>query len=134
MKKINSCIVCGFAKFRSLFLARDRMFNLPGIFTLKKCERCSLVFISPQPSFSELKMHYPTSYYSYTYNTKDKGDTFGIVKEYLINHYYKPNLASSIFAKVIKNVPAMPKWSIEKKFLDIGCGTGDTMFLLKKLG
>ncbi len=133
MKKNNSCTLCGSGESYTLFLARDRMFGLPGIFNIKKCKKCHLAFVDPQPSFSKLKMYYPTSRY-YSYSIEGKKGPFGALREYLVNHYYKPNLISSIFANLIKNVPAIPKWNINRNFLDIGCGTGDTMLLLKKLG
>lgn len=133
MKQISACSLCGTVGSYTLFLAKDRMFGLPGVFTIKKCKKCHLVFIDPQPNFSELKMYYPTSRY-YSYSIEGKKGFLGMLREYLVNHYYKPNLVSSIFANVIKNVPAIPKWNINRNFLDIGCGTGDTMLLLKKLG
>jgi len=133
MKKTSSCTLCRSGESYILFLARDRMFDLPGVFTLKQCQRCQLVFISPQPKLSNLKIHYPSAAY-YSYGVSKKKGLFGLIREYLVKYYYKPNILSSVFARLIQNVPAMPTWGRSRKFLDLGCGSGETMLLLKKLG
>ncbi len=133
MEKNNSCVLCGFRESSVLFLAKDRMFDLPGTFTLKRCKKCQLVFINPQPKPSNLKMYYPSDAY-YSYDVSKRKGLFGILREYLVKYYYKPTMLSSIFARLIQNVPAMPTWNRSRKFLDLGCGSGETMLLLKKLG
>lgn len=133
MKKIDACNLCEYSRLLTLFSAKDRMFDLPGVFTLKRCQRCRLVFISPQPKLSKLKLHYPSARY-YSYDVSKRKGLFGILREYLVKYYYKPNILSSVFARLIRNVPAIPTWGRSRKFLDLGCGNGETMLLLKKLG
>ncbi len=133
MKKVIECAVCKSKKFTFQYLSKDRMFNLPGEFSVKKCSNCSLVFLDPQPDSQSLKRYYPSKNY-YAYQKRRKKGFFEILREYLIAHYYSPNVFSLFISTFIQNVPAMPSYPMSEKILDIGCGAGDTLILLKKLG
>lgn len=133
MKKITPCILCNSSKSTFLYKTHDRMFDLPGEFFLKKCNNCSLAFLDPQLSNMELKKYYPSKDY-YSYNKSSKKGIIELLREYLVKHYYSPNFLSLIITTFIKNVPAMPSYVKNGKILDIGCGIGDTLELLKKLG
>lgn len=133
MKKTNPCILCGSLESILLYSTYERMFGFGGTFFLKKCSECSLVFLDPQPSELQLKKYYPSKSY-YIYNRSNKKGPIEIIREYLIKHYYSSNFVSLFVKTLIKNVPAMPSYCQNGKILDLGCGTGDTLVLLKKLG
>lgn len=133
MKKANYCILCGSSESKSLYLSSERMFGFGGNFSVKKCSKCSLVFLDPQPSQLQLKKYYPSKQY-YIYNRSTKKGPIEIIRNYLVAHYYSPNFLSFFISTFIKNVPAMPSYVQNGKILDLGCGTGDTLVLLKKLG
>lgn len=132
MTKITKCIVCDGKEFIYLFKTHDRMFNISGEFIVKRCKLCGLIFTDPQPTQAILKKHYPSKDY-YSYQDTEKKGFFYHLRSYLVKHYYKPTLFSYIFSSLIQNVPAMPKKQ-GGKILDVGCGTGDTIALLKELG
>lgn len=133
MRKITSCILCGSKKITFQYHSQDRMFNLTGEFSVKKCPDCFLAFLDPQPSEAQLKKYYPSKKY-YAYNKDDKKGFFEILREYLVKNYYSPTFLSKIITLLIKNVPAMPSYYQSGKILDLGCGIGSTLILLKKLG
>lgn len=132
-RKIKFCILCRSSRFEFMFFSKDRMFNLPGKFTVKKCSQCSIVFLDPQPSQETLKKYYPSQKY-YSYSRGKSKSLFKLVRDYLIGHYYSPNIFSLFISTFIKNVPAIPSYVKNGKILDIGCGDGDTLVSLKKLG
>lgn len=129
----KTCIVCGSANYVDLYLTHDRMFDIPRKYRVKKCRKCLLLFIDPQPTAAVLSQHYPSKKY-YSYSASQKKNIFGVLRSYLIKNYYKPNFIASIFAKLVKNVPAMPSYKKNGKILDVGCGAGDMLILLRDLG
>jgi len=103
-----------------------------GDFFFKKCILCGFVFLDPKPTFSQLKKHYPPSIY-YSYTTRSKTGFFGRLRNYLVLHTNTPSLASKILSFFIK-VPAIPTNRKTGRLMDIGCGIGYTLTLLKCIG
>lgn len=137
MKNISHCVVCNGTIFTRLFETADRMFNIPGSFEVKRCHRCGLVFLDPSPSQEILKKHYPQpQYYSYKMSIKGLSGLISKFRSYLIKHYYEPTILSRAFSVLIQGVPAIPQKPkrTSAKVLDVGCGSGKTLELLKKLG
>lgn len=133
MRENQRCPLCKSRKFQILYVTPDRMFQLPGEFTYKKCVSCELVFLDPQPSIKVLQEHYPTKKY-FAYNRWGKVGLLGSVREYVIKHSYKPTLLSRILKFVSNTGFSIPQYRQKGKILDLGCGTGDILILLKSLG
>lgn len=137
MRNIPHCIVCNENRSTELFKTKDKMFEVSGLFDVKKCQRCGLLFLNPQPSQEILKKHYPHQQY-YSYKKKIMGLS-GLIRQfrsYLIKNYYKPTTLSRVFSIIVQGVPAIPQKPKNKpwKILDVGCGTGETLALFKELG
>jgi 2-polyprenyl-3-methyl-5-hydroxy-6-metoxy-1,4-benzoquinol methylase len=125
------CIVCNSRQKRYLFDGKDRMFGLSGIFREYQCLHCGLINIEPKPTNKQLKKYYPSTNY-YSYNIARTQSFFGTLRSYLIAHLYNPTVLS-YFLGIFLKVPALPSQATGK-ILDLGCGAGDTLMLLKEVG
>lgn len=132
MKQPPFCLLCESLETRKKHEAKDRMFGGGKNFDYYECDSCSVCFLYPQPSFNELKKYYPSSKY-YSYSDSNKKDFFGMVRSYLIHNYYNGNFFSKLFSAVVSDVPGIPSLPIGR-ILDVGCGSGETLSLLKEIG
>ena len=137
--KIILCEVCGSQQLQHLFKGRDRIFGIPGVFKVVKCQECGLLFINPQPEPQELGKYYP----------KDNHESQSIrFKEYSwlrrkILETYWGYPGASTRQKLFQQWVLFPlRWRyrnsihfVEKgRLLDIGCGNGTELYKLKKMG
>jgi SAM-dependent methyltransferase len=62
----STCVACGSADGVCVLAdAEDYEYRVPGRFRFVRCERCSLVYMNPRPSSSELVDYYPSDYHSF---------------------------------------------------------------------
>lgn len=134
MKILNKCEICGGKKFLNLGTQWDKNLSIKKYFKIQKCKNCGIVFLNPQPSFVELKEHYPKNEY-YSLRGIDKG-LKSKIRMFFYNLYYKENknyFFKALFSplkfyfrrtKIIKN----------GKLLDIGSGSGQFLYEMKRLG
>lgn len=130
---IKNCILCGSTVFTKLFMSKDRIFSIPGKYTNMQCLRCKVIFLNPQPSNRELEKHYPQTGY-FAYKKEGKLGFEGKIREYIIKNYYNKNVISALLRFVVPNSFAIPKFKKNGRILDLGCGTGDILYLLKNIG
>lgn len=128
-----ACPLCKGHKIFNLYASQDRMFGINGTFHVKQCLRCDQVFLVPILSVRQVRKYYPSKSY-YAYSETVKQGVLQKLRSYLLAHYYKPTVLSAVISFFIHNIPAIPEQRNGGKFLDVGCGTGDTLMLLSKLG
>jgi len=109
------------------------MFGKKGKFILCECSKCKLAFLNPQPTAQQLKNYYGgNKYYAYQPGSKN---IYSTIRTYLLKHYYNPTLLSRLIVLFLRNVPAIPENHVtDGKIMDIGCGSGETLQLVKGLG
>jgi len=131
MKKIISCDLCGSKKFNPLFRAEDQMYGIKQGYFLVQCSKCGLILVNPQPTGKELSKHYPAE----NYYSLEKNSDKSYLKELLQNTYYSRGKNM----KKLLLLPLKPFINSIKivhggKFLDVGCGSGNLLRLVSKLG
>jgi len=150
----QDCYLCG-AQGKSLYRSlKDRLFGSPGEWHLKKCPnpKCGLVWLDPMPLEEDIHKAYQNYYThqsrNYIPNTLPHR-AYHLVKEgYLAYKYgYHTELASackkllgmliylhpgrrSALDFSVMYLPAQPN----RHLLDMGCGSGQTLKLLRDLG
>lgn len=134
MKEIKFCDLCGNKEFEFLFLGHDRMYNIEGEYSMYRCKKCGLLFINPQPAEKELAHHYPA------YNYYSLGDTMPSWKKKLLPTLYKTYYSKKGKSSLkIVFFPVLPLLRFTKilpkgKILDVGCGLGNFLALMKHFG
>lgn len=109
----TTCYLCGSIDSRTLFLGRDRLHRVDdALFQIYRCDRCSLVFLSPQPTEEELKKYYPEDYGPY--HTESSVLKYGTLSRVLKKIFL-------LFSQ--KKRETSPDTS-SASFLDFGCGGG----------
>ena len=103
------CPLCGSAEKEQLFATRDRLHDLEGVFTLMRCQRCGLLYLSPRPTRQAIGRYYPDDYFPYAQRS------------------FPPLLAALVrrWGGAERRVRAVMRFVPRGRLLDIGCGAGD---------
>jgi len=133
MVRERECIVCENIKSRDLYISQDRILGISGKFQIKQCLSCGLLFIDPQPSIKTLMKYYASDKY-FAYSESGKLGPFTTIREYIIRNFYRKSIIVKVVAFFVQNSFGMPTYIKNGKVLDIGCGVGDILLLLKKIG
>jgi len=123
LKSLNlvsvECCVCNTEDVEQIAMGEDFEYRTsPDKFSVKQCNLCSLVYLNPRPSISEFERIYPSNYHAFDFSEEG----FGFV--------YKVRLR--LEAKRLLN------WckglTDDAKIIDIGCGDGFHLGLLREYG
>lgn len=110
----NRCHICKATKSNLLFNIKYPEFRYPGIFSIRKCKECGLLYNSPRLDDKNLSELYDRNYYFF--NRPDSTEFKRIINIY-------------------KRTVALVKESIKsKKVLEIGSAKGYLLAVLAKLG
>ena len=115
MQELTNCPVCDSKKisFRNK-VGNSESPKEPLKWSLFGCDDCGLRFLNPQPTWQELIPYYPPDYLCYNTHVEEEER---VVKEALQQGEYRHI-----------SIPA------GKRLLDVGCGGGSFLQVLKKLG
>lgn len=87
-------------------------------FLAMQCGSCGLVYLNPRPAASEFERIYPANYHAFDFSQED----FGFV------HKVRSRLEAKRLLQLCKDLPD------DARILDVGCGDGFHLKLLKKYG
>ena len=115
----TTCCICETHQAHEIGSGMDYEYHSsPQLFLALQCENCSLVYLNPRPAMSEFERIYPSDYHAFNFSEKDFGLVFKI----------RAWLESRRALSWCKNIPD------NAHILDVGCGDGFHLKLLKKYG
>lgn len=124
--KKNICPLCQGAG-QMLFATTDKVYKKPGIFHVFHCQNCQADFIECPENLAD---YYDNSYFSNLIDGKDL--LFRLKSHIIANYYASVGFKKKIYQFLLGFIAALPK---EKgRIMDVGCGPGDILYLLKKAG
>ena len=88
------------------------------VFTAVQCRSCGLVYLNPRPTVAEFGRIYPPSYHAFDFSEEE----FGFV------HKVRSRLEAKRLLEFCKGLP------VDAKILDVGCGDGFHLKLLRDFG
>jgi 2-polyprenyl-3-methyl-5-hydroxy-6-metoxy-1,4-benzoquinol methylase len=150
---VPQCPICGAVDRRVLYSGmKDRLFGVPGEWTLKECLRCETAFLDPRPTPDDLGKAYAT-YYTHSAPTQPKGSSpvhrfYRAIKDGYLGwrwgyndglRAWQKTLAPLLYLhpgrrtqldSMVMYLSAMPG----ARLLDVGCGSGELIERLGNLG
>ncbi|MGI8787245.1 MAG: class I SAM-dependent methyltransferase [Pyrinomonadaceae bacterium] len=113
------CAVCDSDTAARIGAGRDYEYRTSDdVFSAMRCNGCELIYLNPRPDVSEFERIYPSSYHAFDFSERD----FGIV------YRIRSRLEAKRLLSWCEGLPA------DARILDVGCGDGFHLKLLKKYG
>ena len=142
-----ACELCGSDQSEVILQAKERRFGLEGCFTVVRCKKCSLVYINPRPLEEGLRRYYPRDYYAYQPAPQKSGlpqRMKGRIKAMALEEYKtapghsipspRKLLRRALSFPLQGRLQGLPDHLSGGRVLDVGCGTGGYLRLLRELG
>ena len=123
--EVVSCSFCDAEETSVLFEGRDYWFELPGLFPVRRCLRCGLIYLSPRPDSDEIAGYYPTAYQPYQGAIEDEPSRL---------RRWSRCYALSKKVRAVEKQALSGKRRGRGRALDVGCATGDFLAALRERG
>lgn len=113
------CCVCDHENAKIIGAGSDFEYRTSDdSFDAVQCDSCGLIYLNPRPDVSEFQTIYPSNYHAFDFSEEN----FGIV------HKIRSRLEANRVLSWCKGLPD------DAEILDVGCGDGFHLELLKKYG
>lgn len=113
------CCVCERDEAKPIGVGGDFEYRTSAdIFVAMQCENCGLVYLNPRPSIEEFETIYPENYHAFDFSETNFGFVYKI----------RSRLEANRVLSWCKDLPD------NAKILDVGCGDGFHLNLLRKYG
>jgi SAM-dependent methyltransferase len=131
---------------------RDRIFNVPGTWQHRCCATCGLTWLDPRPEPSSVPALYAQYFAPHDASpaASEAGESRSRLREHARNRalrelgYDLPATQAPFMARVIANTPPLKELAASEvhflpfirggKVLDVGCGSGQLLAQLQRLG
>lgn len=154
---VDSCPICGAPERAYAFDSHDWIYGLPGDFSLFECARCRCLYPDPRPAPQSLGAYYPPGAY-YSYRVPAPYGLFArrgvaarawyqVKRGVLGGEFGYTNLGgSAVLGATIGRLPRIHEratfalgdllhpFKPSGAVLDVGCGTGTYLDLMRALG
>ncbi|HEY0428749.1 MAG TPA: class I SAM-dependent methyltransferase [Pyrinomonadaceae bacterium] len=115
----TQCCVCETEDAEPIGVGEDFEYRTSAdTFLAVQCRSCGLVYLNPRPRVSEFERIYPANYHAFDFSEED----FGFV------HKVRSRLEAKRLLELCRGLSA------DARILDVGCGDGFHLNLLKKYG
>ncbi|HAL61300.1 MAG TPA: hypothetical protein DCP08_02710 [Chloroflexi bacterium] len=142
-----ACELCGSDQGEIIFQTKERRFGLRRCFNLVRCKRCGLVYLTPRPHGDGLRHYYPEDYYAYQPAPQRSGLSQKMksrLKALILEGYkaaagHPAPLPRKLWRRALAfpfqgRLQGLPDHAGGGRVLDVGCGTGGYLRLLRELG
>lgn len=129
-----TCKVCGNSQDNKAHIAREMLFGLQDEFTYIECSQCGCLQLAEIPP--DMERYYPANYYSFT----KPGSLRSYLKRQQSSYIHnKLNVIGAFLSYLYgpeNAVLSVVRLDVSKdaKILDIGCGGGDLLLNLRRIG
>lgn len=113
---VAACEICGSADASVYLHTRDHLYGTSGEWTFLRCNNCGLIYLSPRPTITQIGAYYP----DLDYHAFKKS---GGIKSRIVA-WLRQREAQALLHGLSANASV----------LEIGCGTGDLLAELARLG
>lgn len=152
---VLNCPLCGHSGALLYKGLVDRLYRVPGQWNFMRCPVCDLMWLNPRPVFEDIPKCYPDSYFTHeTVGNIHLGssDFKRRLRMAALSHYWGYNhldpqspllrvlagaavIVPSLRAKITMDLGRMLlPYRANGRVLDIGCGNGVYLALMKQLG
>jgi SAM-dependent methyltransferase len=140
-----SCPRCSEAKSTPVARGLDHLYGVPGEFTAAECAGCGLHFLNPRPALDEIHTLYPAEYTPHQAPTSEAPPAIDIFRVHLARELGYPSVdaplrlhvAARVSRRALRReagVRLIPRHRAGGRLLEIGCGAGDRLAMLRGLG
>jgi len=159
LELVENCPACASRDYQDLYVAGDKLHELPGEFKVARCDQCGLVYLRERPDARSMNAYYPDdSYYAYkppaSYSLFGREDSlaaiwYAIKKSILAYNYNYRHFEGIKIIAVLARLPFLGSINNHATFeldallhpyveggslLEVGCGSGMYLDLMKALG